>query len=214
MPVNMWQDERMNDNGDGAAVIGTVEQLKALADPTRQAILEVLMTTRDHDLPVMSVKELAAALGEPQTKLYRHVKQLESAGLIRVAASRMVSGILEQRYQASQRDLTLRPGFLYEHVEETETAAQAVFERFRTAFLPHFAAELRAADGKPIPDEERRTALILGYGRLSPARAAEVRSRRREVLACFDEPDSDDPDAEEMTLLAGYYGPASGNEPD
>jgi DNA-binding MarR family transcriptional regulator len=41
----------------------------------------------------MSVKELAEELGEPQTKLYRHVKQLEAAGLIRIAASRMVSGI-------------------------------------------------------------------------------------------------------------------------
>lgn len=45
------------------------------------------------------MKKLAKHLGEPQAKLYQHVKQLEAAGLIEVAATRMVSGILEQRYR-------------------------------------------------------------------------------------------------------------------
>jgi DNA-binding transcriptional ArsR family regulator len=204
----------VDDERAGGAVIGTIEQLKALADPTRMAILEVLMTARDHELPVMSVKELAAALGEPQTKLYRHVKQLESAGLIKVAASRMVSGILEQRYQASQRDLAFRPGFLSEHVEATEAAAQAMFDRFRTNFFASLAASLRAADGMPVPEEDRKNGLMLGSGRLSPARAAEVRKLIREALAYFDETDSDDPAAEEMTVLSGYYSPDGGTEPD
>jgi DNA-binding transcriptional ArsR family regulator len=44
----------------------------------------------------MSVKELAQHLGEPQTKLYRHVKQLEAAGLIEVAATRMVDRARKQ----------------------------------------------------------------------------------------------------------------------
>src|SRR5580693_6695424 len=73
----------------GPAAVRTVDSvaaLKAMADPTRLAILAALMRTRD--LPVMSVKELAAELGEPQTKLYRHVRQLEAAGLIRVASTR------------------------------------------------------------------------------------------------------------------------------
>jgi DNA-binding transcriptional ArsR family regulator len=74
--------------------VANVDVLKALADPTRLAILAALMKTR-HDLPVMSVKELAAELNQPQTKLYRHVRQLEAAALIKVASTRMVSGILE-----------------------------------------------------------------------------------------------------------------------
>ncbi|HEY2270221.1 MAG TPA: helix-turn-helix domain-containing protein, partial [Streptosporangiaceae bacterium] len=94
--------------------VDDVDVLKAMADPTRMAILAALMRTR-RDLPVRSVKELAAELGEPQTKLYRHVRQLEAAGLIRVASTRMVSGILEQRYQASQRDLVLGRGILRAH---------------------------------------------------------------------------------------------------
>ena len=101
--MSIWQ---YGSHGRTAGVreIDSVEGLRALADPVRLAILSALDTrARDGELPVMSVKELAQHLGEPQTKLYRHVKQLEAAGLIEVAATRMVSGILEQRYRARQR---------------------------------------------------------------------------------------------------------------
>jgi RimJ/RimL family protein N-acetyltransferase/DNA-binding transcriptional ArsR family regulator len=91
--------------------VTSVATLKALADPVRLAILTALMADV-RDLRVMSVKELAAELGEPQTKLYRHVRQLEMAGLIRVAATRVVSGILEYRYQACQASLAFGPGLV------------------------------------------------------------------------------------------------------
>jgi DNA-binding transcriptional ArsR family regulator len=91
--------------------IDSVEGLRALADPVRLAILSALEARGpDDEFPVMSVKEMAQRLAEPQTKLYRHVKQLEAAGLIEVAATRMVSGILEQRYRARQRDLRAEAG--------------------------------------------------------------------------------------------------------
>ena len=88
------------------------------------------MKTR-HNLPIMSVKELAAELGQPQTKLYRHVRQLEAVGLIKVASTRMVSGILEQRYQACQQDLTFGRGFLVEHVDESAAALQTALDLYR-----------------------------------------------------------------------------------
>src|SRR5258708_4923613 len=43
-----------------------VDTIKALADPTRLAILRVLMDDSGAGQPVMSAKELAEALGEPQ----------------------------------------------------------------------------------------------------------------------------------------------------
>src|SRR5215469_15004114 len=81
--------------------VSNVDVLKALADPLRLRLLYALTRRAGGAaLPTMSVKELAAELGEPQTKLYRHVKHLESAGLIRSVSSRLVSGIVEHRYQA------------------------------------------------------------------------------------------------------------------
>src|SRR5580692_12482661 len=119
----------------GVREIDSVEGLRALADPVRLAILSALDTrVPDGALPVMSVKELAQHLGEPQTKLYRHVKQLEAAGLIEVAATRVVSGIVEQRYRASQRDLTIRaPGGLLkdpDRASDAEAAARNVLGHF------------------------------------------------------------------------------------
>src|SRR5690348_7239748 len=93
--VSMWQDVSMEQpaaevDPQPIRTVDDVEVLKALADPTRIAILAALMKA-GRDLPIMSVKELAAELGQPQTKLYRHVRQLEAAGLIKVAATRLVS---------------------------------------------------------------------------------------------------------------------------
>ena len=134
------------DPGTVRAVTACSRTLKALADPLRLAILTALMGAGPR---IMSVKELAAELGEPQTKLYRHVKQLESAGLIRVAASRLVSGILEQRYQACQTDLRLGPGLMRDEAAADDSAAlvTVLLDQYRERF---FAARA-AAPGEDQP---------------------------------------------------------------
>ena len=131
MFVNMWQDVSMAGMKEqpGAREIDSVEVLRALADPVRLAILSALnRRAPGGELPIMSVKELAKQLGEPQTKLYRHVKQLEAAELIEVAATRMVSGILEQRYRARQSDLRLSAALFRQHADEGEAAVRSAFE--------------------------------------------------------------------------------------
>ena len=75
-----------------------VDTIKALADPTRLAILRALSRDR---MP-KSAKELAEDLDQPQTKLYRHLKVLQEAGLIEAAETRVVSGIVETKYRAMQ----------------------------------------------------------------------------------------------------------------
>jgi len=196
----MWQDGFVDElvteretAGEPSAVreVDTVETLKALADPTRMAILSAM--TRSPDLPVMSVKELAAKLGEPQTKLYRHVRQLEEAGLIRVAATRMVSGILEQRYQACQRDLRLSSSMLRENMDEAEVALQTMLDEFRDGVL---AATLRESEGRPV--------LFLLESTLAPATAAELRRRLKEVNEWLDK-QPEDPDGVTVNLMVGLY---------
>src|ERR1700761_3406951 len=126
----------------GVREIDSVEGLRALADPIRLAILSALDTrVPDGELPVMSVKELAQHLGEPQTKLYRHVKQLEVAELIEVAATRMVSGIQEQRYRARQSDLRLSAALFRQHTDESEAAVRSTFDAFLNDFFDHARKE-------------------------------------------------------------------------
>lgn len=136
----------------GVRQIDSVEGLRALADPVRLAILSALDTpVPGGELPVMSVKELAKHLGEPQTKLYRHVKQLEAAGLIEVAATRMVSGILEQRYRARQRSLQLSAALFRRHADETEAAIRSAFDVFLTGILDRARKEDWPSDSPDKP---------------------------------------------------------------
>ncbi len=190
--------------------VDNVDVLKAMADPTRLAILAALMKSRN-DLPVMSVKELAAELGEPQTKLYRHVRQLEAAGLIRVASTRMVSGILEQRYQACQQDLTFGHGFLSEHVDESARVLQVVLDRFRDGFSAAFMAHRQAAEDLPAEESYRKPSLLLVDLKISPARAAELKSKLEAIMDGYRDERAEDPDGIPLNLLIGCYVSA---EPD
>ncbi len=119
--------------------VNDVATLKALADPLRLAIVGVLMEDTGRPL---TVKEIAARLAEPQTKLYRHVKQLEKAGLIGVAGTRLVSGIVESRYVAAQEALRLSKGIFSGAAGEQSdgfdallAAIDLVRHDFRTQFL-------------------------------------------------------------------------------
>jgi DNA-binding transcriptional ArsR family regulator len=211
MIVSVWQDvsmEQFSVEAEPPAVrtVNDVEMLKAMADPTRLAILSALMKSGG-DLPVMSVKELAAELHEPQTKLYRHVKQLEAAGLIRVAGTRLVSGIVEQRYQACQRDLTLARGFLYEHADESEQVVQAVLDRYFDGFRAAFRAD-RLPENEVLAEESyRKPVLFYSDLKLSPAQAAEIVSKLKEVMDSQKRDGTEDPDGVRLNLLIGCYVP-------
>lgn len=109
-------DGSMADDADAMAVVrevDDVETLKALSDPLRLAILRTMMSDvrGSH-----RVKDIAQLLDQPPTRLYRHIKVLEAAGLIKVTQTRMVSGIQESQYQVAQfalrlsRDLLAAPG--------------------------------------------------------------------------------------------------------
>jgi DNA-binding transcriptional ArsR family regulator len=194
--------------------IDNVEELRALADPLRLAILATLGTDGpDGELAVMSVKELAQRLGEPQTKLYRHVKQLEAAGLIHVAATRMVSGILEQRYQACQQDLRFGVGFVAEHADESEAALQAALDRYRTGLFAALRAG-RLAEGDVRAEESyRKPVLFLSDLRVSRAKAAELKSKLEQIMDSLKDESGDDPDGVPVNLLIGCYIPADPQPP-
>jgi DNA-binding transcriptional ArsR family regulator len=226
--VSAWQDGVVSDQERGPAEaeaglteprqVSDVETLKVLADPTRLAILTALMGPGRAPLRVMSVKELAAELGEPQTKLYRHVKQLEAADLIHVAASRLVSGILEQRYQASQRDLMFGPGLLRDRAaaaDETEPVVATLLDRFRNQFFAAHRAGLIVPGDYPPEEAYRNGMMALIELRVSARRAAAIRLRLQEVMDELNAPDVEDPDGVPVNLLIGFHSadPAAGGQP-
>ncbi len=82
-------------------VISTIEQLKAISDPLRVKILELI--TRK----ALTVKQLAGRLEEPPTKLYYHVAELEKAGFVTLVDTRVKSGIIEKYYRTSAENITI-----------------------------------------------------------------------------------------------------------
>ncbi len=72
--------------------VGRPDQLQALGDPTRWRILGRLL-----DGPA-SIQELARSLGRAKGTIGHHVRVLDAAGLIRVAETKRVRGVIEKRY--------------------------------------------------------------------------------------------------------------------
>jgi DNA-binding transcriptional ArsR family regulator len=193
----------MTGSGGTVRAVTNVQTLKALADPIRLRLLSALMDDSGGELPVRTVKELATALGEPQTKLYRHMKQLEAVGLIRVVSSRLVSGIVEQRYQACQQDLMFGPGLTDDEKSssDSEAAAAALLDHFRGGF---FSARRQAqASAEP---ERLRDVLSVSEVSVSAARAAEIRRQLQQVLGELAiSSDRNVPGDVKVGVLIGYY---------
>jgi DNA-binding transcriptional ArsR family regulator len=227
--ANMWQDERVDESATGrtepdatlSVILGSdhagseqagragdvplvrevddASTLKALGDPIRLRMLRVLMESGAQVLPVLSVKELAEQLAEPQTKLYRHVKVLETAGLIRVAATRLVSGIVEQRYQAAQHDLVFKgPGL------SSSAEAEAMADSVLTVYRQELFASLRASQDA-TGDVEQSTALVrLMEARLSPEKAAALRKQLADVARELED-STDDPNGVPVSVMISFY---------
>ncbi len=184
--------------------ITDVETLRIVADPTRLAILRVLMNDAQFSPPVMSAKEIAARLSEPQTKLYRHLKQLEEAGLIQVAETRLVSGIVEQRYRTAQLAIGMSPEMVTDPQLRSEAVmlTASVFTDFRDELLANVRRG-RVRIGPDGPDGARGVIFQSGTARVAPDKADEVRHKLadavRELLK------HSDPNGVQVEVLVAYY---------
>ena len=87
-----------------ALTISRADQLHALGDPTRWRILGRLL-----DGPA-SIQELARALGTAKGTISHHVRVLDRAGLIRLAETQRVRGVVEKRYARVAKKFRLDEG--------------------------------------------------------------------------------------------------------
>ncbi len=183
--------------------IAELSQLRAISEPLRLRMIEVMTD----DPRGWTARELAERLDTKQTKLYHHLGLLEDQGIIRIAETRMVSGILEKRYQVAARsfriDRSLLSGDGNSGIDEV---LDVVFDRARDEIVEAIRAgliDLDASDPK-----RRRMALSVTHARLSPKRVRRV-MRFIEQLNAIDDPPDDD--GEEYGLVIGFYPRATRN---
>ena len=183
--------------------ITDVDTIKALADPTRLGILRAL----SRDRVPKSAKELAEDLDQPQTKLYRHLKVLQEAGLIEAAETRVVSGIVETKYRAAQSAVAIDPS---EHPGETAEAMLQMIggnlADYREHFLWNAQQRLRSSE----PEELRKEGTVANLSAvIAPEHAEEFQRRVEELIRDFDGYPRD-PDGVRIEGLISWFRPAPG----
>lgn len=121
---------------DDLLVITTSAQLRAVADPLRSTLLELVLER------AATVTEMAQAVQRPKSTVAYHVNMLQTAGLLRVVRTRRVRAIEERLYGRLAR--TYYIGTL-ERPEDQAVAAgvNGITEAAAESAAAHAADELR-----------------------------------------------------------------------
>jgi DNA-binding transcriptional ArsR family regulator len=118
-------------------VVTTPPQLRAIADPLRSTILDLLLER------AATVAELAAAVQRPKSTVAHHVNVLVEAGLLRVVRTRRVRAIDERYYGRTARvfyvGVVNRPG-----EDPTTVHANALSVAAAESVPAHEADDLRS----------------------------------------------------------------------
>ena len=121
---------------DELVVVTAPEQLRALADPLRGTILDLLLER------AATVTELAQAVDRPKSTVAYHVNLLVDAGLLRVVRTRRVRAIEERFYGRIAR--TLYIGALHrDEDKQTVASMNGLTEAAAEAVPAHAADNLR-----------------------------------------------------------------------
>jgi DNA-binding transcriptional ArsR family regulator len=136
---------------DEMVVVTAPEQLRALADPLRRKLLELVLER------AATVTEMAQAVSRPKSTVAYHVNQLVDAGLLRVVRTRRVRAIEERYYGRVAR--TFYIGVLSRPEDKaTVLAINGITEAAAESAAAHAADELRCLlVHARIPVEEVRS---------------------------------------------------------
>lgn len=195
--------------------INDLETLKVLADPLRLQIVELCTQAP------RTVKQVAAVLNMPPTKLYYHIKQLEERSLIKVVDTRIVSGIVEKQYQAAAFNyrvdrelfsLTSQAG-----KEGLNVMLTGLFDDTREDIQKSAEADVldvspNEGDGRPL---NRSLLISRNTLQLAPDVAEEFYQRLKALVREYAEAaPNDSPNTQPYGLLVALYPSTSSSSPD
>lgn len=98
--------------------VSDLQTMKVLVSRLRLKVLRVLIEQ------AATIREVARELNIPPNRLYYHFSLLEQCGAIRVVETRLIAGILENRYRAVARKYQVKPDLLDEELGENTSVAK------------------------------------------------------------------------------------------
>lgn len=166
--------------------ITTMEQMKAIADPTRERILGIIQQQ-----PV-TAKQIADKLKMAPGTINHHLQVLEAAGLAKVVARRLIRGIVAKYYTRTARIFVFD---LKAEVAGHESIGLHMLTRARDDFAESLAA------GEDYLSTARTSS---PRARISPER---VRAFDERLKALIDEfvQEPYDPNGEVYTLCTAFF---------
>jgi DNA-binding transcriptional ArsR family regulator len=197
---------------DDIFTITDLETLKAVSTPFRQNLMR-LMAERPR-----TVKEMARELDMPPSRLYYHINQLEKRGIIRVAKTQIVSGIIEKHYQLAAKGFRVDRALLIPGSGQADAAIDALL----TSTFDVAEKEIRQGLLSGAIDMRKRTpepgAIFISHSlnALSPERYRSFLQRLTELFQEFEEADAapEGADAYLTGILIAIYPTASPPPPD
>jgi DNA-binding transcriptional ArsR family regulator len=153
---------------DDELAVDTAAKLKALGDPLRLAIVDLVLEQ------AMTVTELAERVGRPKGSVAHHVDVLVDAGLLQVVRTRKVRAVEERFYGRTART------FAFTHNDDEIPFLASV-----VADVDLDAVEHGGTDGEHGP----ASAFTFRHARIPRERAEEYRRRLYDLsLEFIDEP--------------------------
>jgi len=184
-------------------IIENLESIKAIADPLRNQILEVLTPAS------LTINQIAHKLGLAPSKLYYHVNMLEKHGFIKIVDTTVRGNIIEKHYWITAYDYQLDKCLLNFNITESEgkdniiNVTLSVLDTTREDFVRSMEARAYNLEhgAEPHPRE------VIDYREvrmISEDRVTEFQERLRKLLEEFEstnEPEKADSHPWALTAL-------------
>lgn len=160
----------MTDNAPGyelsdRMVLATPAQVKAIGQPLRSAILQLLLERS------ATVSELSIATGRPKSTVAHHVKVLHETGLLRIVSTRKVRAIEERFYGRTARTFVLEKelgslGAAWGDFNDFERAARESAPAFEEGKLWGFVRHARLTESQAAEFWDRIAKLVEEFDQL------------------------------------------------
>ena len=132
---------------DPVFIINDLETLKVLSDPLRIQILEILAQKPQ------TVNQIAEGLGLASSRLYYHIKMLESHNLIKVVETRLVNNMLERDYWLTAEEIEIDKDLLTFSSDEGQENIVQVVRSYWEATLEDVMRTLQARQSHIASDQ-------------------------------------------------------------